>query len=369
MLQYSDWLRQDTSRESKEETLDRRLFSVDLIRAYAIFMVVMVHAAAPVMLSFSSISQSSWWVANILFSFAHQGVPLFIMISGLLLLDPNKNETLARFFRKRVVKVVWPLLFWSAFYYFWRVLYKGESLTASKAFLIVIQGQIYYHLWFIYLILGLYIATPVLRFYIKSAPKINILYFVVVWAIFISLLPVLRHFTGISIGIDNVLFHSLIGYFLIGPLMNQLSFQNRYTWIIILGIISVTLLTAVGTHLFTLRFDGQYQGQLLRLHMPNIIALSVGTFLMLMKWQHSDIFKSELIAAFVQRISLASFGIYLLHPAILDLLDAGCFGFSLSAIRFHPVIGIPLTVIVTITLSFLVVTALKRIPLLKSVVP
>lgn len=364
-----DSLQQKIPLKSKDGIQDKHLFFVDLIRTYAVIMVVIGHTAALAMLSFSSISESSWWVANILFSSAHQAFPLYIMVSGLLLLDPEKDESLTIFFRKRVNKIVWPFLFWSAFYYFWRILYKGESITVSQAFIIVAKGPIYYHLWFIYKFLGLYLITPILRFYIKAAPMMNLLYFGACWLVFGSLLPIFSSFTGISVGIYKPFFSGLIGYFLLGPLLNQLKFQNKYNWLIILAVISATLFTAMGTHFLTLRSNGQYQGYFINLHMLNIITLSIGMFFLLKKCQYIKLLKRKHIAILVKDIAVSSFGIILLHPVVIEILDAGCFGFQLNAMSFHTIISIPLTAIVTITISFLVVTMLRRIPFLKQIVP
>jgi len=340
-----------------------------MIRAYAIIMVVLLHTAAPAMLNFSSISTSSWWVTNILFSFAHQGVPLFIFISGLLLLDPQKTESTTTFFRKRMSKVLWPFLFWSAFYYFWRLFYQDQSLTTSDAFALVVKGPMYYHLWFVYVIIGLYLATPILRSYTRNAPVANILYFVAVWAIFYSFFPLFSYFTGAHIGIRNVLFNSLVGYFLLGPLLKEFNVPRKYSWWIAITVVAATLFTAIGTHWLTLHSDGQYQDKFIRLYMPNINVISMGMFVLLLKCRHAGILKKQCIAVPIKHIAMYSFGIYLLHPAIIELLDAGWLGFSLHAMIIHPVVGIPLTVMATIAISFLVVAMLRQIPVLRNVVP
>ena len=68
-------------------------------------------------------------------------------------------------------------------------------------------------------------------------------------------------------------------------------------------------------------------------------------------------------------VSGATFGIYLVHILILNLLDHGTLGFRISTDMTHPLLAIPLTVIVTFLLSFVVTYILQKIPVIKMIVP
>jgi len=344
-------------------------FYVDLIRAYAIVMVIMVHSAALPMLNFSSISQSEWWVSNLLFSFAHQGVPLFIMISGLLLLDPAKNEPTAVFVKKRFRKIIIPLIFWSAFFYCWRVFYKAENLTIIESISNAVNGPMYYHLWYLYLILGLYLATPILRVYTKTAPLSITVYFIAVWFLFEGMIPLINGMTGIRPGIPNTIFTSVIGYYLMGYLFLQVDIPDKFKWLIAAVAVAATLFTAIGTHLLTIRSDNQYKGFFVNISRPNIITLSFCIFFLMYKFKHASLFTKGRAPLYIRRIAVSSFGIYLLHPVILELLEAGWSGFNVNAMSIHPIVGIPMTMVLTITISYVVVTNLRKIPYIKSIVP
>ena len=52
----------------------------------------------------------SWWSANLWDSFAHWCVPVFVMLSGALLL--GRREPAPHFWRKRAARLVWPLVGW-----------------------------------------------------------------------------------------------------------------------------------------------------------------------------------------------------------------------------------------------------------------
>jgi surface polysaccharide O-acyltransferase-like enzyme len=77
---------------------------VDLIRTVAIIAVIMLHASGSWLITTQEMSQMnplqfiSWSTVDIYQSIARIGAPLFIMLTGALLLQPEKNESLSVFF-------------------------------------------------------------------------------------------------------------------------------------------------------------------------------------------------------------------------------------------------------------------------------
>lgn len=371
MLQAFDRRFEQVTASSRPMHMDeKKLFYVDFIRAFAILMVVMLHTAAIPMKQYSTISVSEWWISNLIFSFSHQSVPLFIMISGLLLLNTSKDESIGVFYRKRLKKVIIPFIFWGVVYYCWRIFFKSESYTLHETLKIIAKGPIYYHLWFIYMIIGLYLSTPILRVYIKLASRLNLLYFVTLWFLITSLLPIFSSITGISVGIRAGIFTGTIGYFILGPLLAEVNLSKRYLWIIAITAIGATLFTAVGTHYITALRGGYYDGIFVKITRPNIIVMSICTFFLLSKIRYSQFFPNNgKTHNIIRQIAAASLGIYFLHPIVLELLESDWFGFELNAMSIHPAIGIPLTLLATMAISYFFVTVLKKTPIVKMVVP
>lgn len=90
---------------------------LDVVRLVAMFTVVCCHSADP--FNFypgeppANIAEIKWWGA-VYGSLLRPCVPLFVMITGALLL-PVKGEV-APFYRKRIGRVFWPFLIWSVIY-------------------------------------------------------------------------------------------------------------------------------------------------------------------------------------------------------------------------------------------------------------
>lgn len=370
MLQTLDHGREQITPVPQMLNSSENLFYVDFIRALAVTMVVMLHTSAQPMKHFTIITPSEWWISNLVFSFSHQSVPLFIMMSGLLLLSTSKDETIGVFYLKRMKKVIIPFVFWGVTYYGWRIVFKSESHTFQEALNIFVKGPIYYHLWFIYMIIGLYLTVPILRVYIKTASQMNIVYFIALWFIIVSLVPIFSSITGMKVGIRAGFFTGTIGYFLLGPLRAKISLSKRHLWMMAVVAAGATLFTAFGTHYLTVLKGGQYSGTFVKFTRPNIIILSVSMYFLLSETRYTRLLsKKRMPSNIIRHLSTTSLGIYFLHPIVLELLKTEWFGLNLSALSMHAAIGIPATLLTAMAISYVIVKALQKIPILKMVVP
>ena len=133
---------------------------VDLTRFLGAFLVVLAHVVTYP----SLMGKGTFWAQTVYYTTTRMAVPLFFMLSGMLLLA--KEEPLAVFFRKRAFKVMFPFFVWSLIYYYW---YNYSASTGGELsfFLLGIVKTFKIpraaHLWFFYSLIGLYIATPILR--------------------------------------------------------------------------------------------------------------------------------------------------------------------------------------------------------------
>lgn len=161
--------------------MDRRFA---LLRVLACFMVVQLHVAAEL---YRDYSHPGWWAGNVYDSLVRCSVPLFFMLAGATLL--RRDEPLAVFFRKRAVRVLPPLVFWSVFYLWWLWHNGGGPANWVAA---ILAGPTMFHLWFFYALVGLYAAVPLLRKFYLHSPRRDHLGFVAIWFLVAAVLPVVR---------------------------------------------------------------------------------------------------------------------------------------------------------------------------------
>jgi len=341
----------------------------DAARALAICLVVILHIAASLVVKGYAVGKLNWLVANLIDSITRISVPLFVLVSGTLLLDPHRNESLPIFFRKRFVKVLIPLLGWSVIYIAWRIYYEGDSFTIQQAIRAIIENTVAYHFWFLYMILGLYLVVPVLRVFTRTASQMDYKYFLVIWMIAVCLPPFLAQFFGIISADFWVIIIGFSGYFIAGYFFSQVNYSTHsMRWAIALYIITL-MVTIIGTYLL-LRQYGNYDSYFYEFLSPNVIIMSLSAYLLLRWLPYERIYvKMPWIPRLISIICIASFGVYMVHVLLLSVLKGGRLGFVLSGASLAPGVGILLTFLVVMPLSIAIVYLLQRIPILKHLVP
>src|SRR5689334_17310528 len=113
---------------------------------------------------------ADWWFCNLADAASRWAVPIYIMLSGSLLLDPARAEAPKDFYKKRLARLGVPIIFWSAFYMWFSVSvthYETNDTIWNNLFL----GKPYMHLHFIFRIAGLYAFTPMIRVFLKHAER------------------------------------------------------------------------------------------------------------------------------------------------------------------------------------------------------
>lgn len=353
----------ETNKKTMTNEPLRRYDYLDFTRALALVLVVLLHTAAILLVEYDINPGAWWWIGNIIDTLARIGVPLFIMVSGTLLLDPSKNESLSIFFIKRLRRVLIPFVFWAIVFLLWRSIYQGEHIPFPAALKIMTSGPIYYHLWFIYMLLGLYLVTPVLRVWVKGAEQKDLLYFLVLWFVAASVVPFINRFFHIRVGIDFVVTTYYVGYFVLGYYLHNYPIPEKFNWLSLAAFAGGLFLTIFGTYFLTVRHNGEFDGYLFSYLSPNVVLMSVFLFDRLrkapLKFMQQ---KGNRLTWIVAIVSSTSFSVFLMHPIVLELLDRGYGGYNLNAKFIHPLIGIPLSVIVIISICIVILMALRKVP-------
>lgn len=226
------------------------------IRAIAMIAIVTLHVAFPLVYLYDSAAYGDWWAGSFFYLFGKAGSPLFVMVSGLLLLDPGKEMSTSYFFRRRFTKVLFPFLIWAGVYLFYRMIMKGETMGPKDIIDAVANGPVYYHLWFIQMILGLYLATPILRIYIKGATRRDLAYFLGVWFVGLAILPIVTRFTGIQLGIEVMVATGFVGFFVLGYALKPIVLDRRGIQLAIAAIVGCVVFTQLATHALTVAGGG-----------------------------------------------------------------------------------------------------------------
>ncbi len=228
-----------------------RLAWVAYLRVLAILAVVAIHVSGLVVAKASLQWEPVWWAGQVLRQVSRWSVPMFVMISGALLLRPKAMDVpLAAFYRKRLNRIVPALLVWHVVYLAFTqlVLRQGSSLKSmATAFLL---GRTYTALYFFWLILGLYLMAPLLwRMVAGRAWRERL-------GIALALTAFATSWTTLNSGLTAAGVKGLapvytvltywvpyVGYFLLGAVLVEATLSRRATWIWSGVLVATTALT------------------------------------------------------------------------------------------------------------------------------
>ncbi|MBM7645062.1 surface polysaccharide O-acyltransferase-like enzyme [Scopulibacillus daqui] len=334
----------------------QRVLYFDILRIVAICAVVLLHTSAGFLDDYNS-SPFSYFIGDVYDSLTRWCVPVFVMVSGALLLNTNKQETLADFFKKRTTKVVIPFLIWTFVYILYRHYHDDKVFTFSGTLKDFFDSNIYFHLWFMYMIIGLYLVTPIFKVYVSHAKRENILYFIILWFI-ASFIPLVNNLFGLNIQYVFETVSGYIGFFILGYYLHHYGLSTTARKLIYLFALISLFITIFGTLFLTIRDTSDFNDVLYDYFRPNTIIVASAVFLF---FKHLNLESKRNKIIFL--LSNISFGVYLIHPILRDVV------YHFIDVESHPLVDIPLVTGLTIVLSFTVVYIMSKVPLLKNIVP
>jgi surface polysaccharide O-acyltransferase-like enzyme len=346
---------------------------VDLIRTIAIVLVITLHAATEgYPLSVTQMSEqfvTKWWTVNIYDSIGRFGVPLFVMLSGALLLQPSKlTEPMGVFFKKRLNRIALPFFFWAGIYFAWRFLADGEVFSWNVVGYGLLTSP-YVQFWFLYMLFGLYLITPALRVLVGHADKRVFRYFLLLLLLGTVVLPIVN-LLGTSLNSNLFLVTGWIGYFLLGAYLTQVHARPRT--ILYLGLVFGVVWTILGTYFITDIMGQQFSQFFYDAFSLNVIVGSVAIFALLCNVQSSkpDAHKTSRFTSNVllREISQNVLAIYFMFMIVLETLQRGYLGVRVSLETINPIIEVPLITIVTLFICLGASMALRKIPYVKRLI-
>jgi surface polysaccharide O-acyltransferase-like enzyme len=355
----------------KKELNEKRpyIFWADFIRVASIFLVVLTHAASPVIRGFDQITLENWMPANVYGSLARVCVPLLFMISGSLLL--GRKDHLTPFFAGRVKKILIPFLAWSVIYLAWQNDYGNYTfVNAVKAMIYsMLTGLAYYHLWFLRALLLVYLFVPLFQGFVQASDEKTLWYPAILWFVFGPLLDSVREHFKIDIKIDLGFFTDYIGYFYFGYVLGRLNYSKLAAGLAGLVFILSSIYTINMTYAAT-SAEGdyvEYYHNYLRL---NTALMSLSAFVW-MKFAGERLGQAASPAAvrILKHAASVSFGVYLVHAAVLVMLERGGFGYSISVEAGPSFYMIPLVTVIVFAISWLIVVVIQRVPILRAITP
>jgi len=286
---------------------------LDFCRIVACFMVVVLHIAS----AGATQLDDNWMSSNIYNSLVRSCVPLFLMLSGALLL--NRSEGAVRFYQKRFVRILPPLLFWSVFYALWRAEMGVGHGSVWQAALAMLQGPVYYHLWYLYAIIGIYLFMPFMaKVYQHSGPQEKRV-FLGLWLAVSCLLPTFAQFApalaNLTVTYELFSFMGFAGYAFLGAyVFEHIRLHGPgNAWVNLGGFFVSGALTAAATHALSV-LQGVPSQVFYSYMSPLVVLAAICAFRLLIALGGQLVWHSKLLA----ELSGCTLGLYCLHVFIMN---------------------------------------------------
>ena len=343
-------------------------FHVDLIRTVAIFLVILLHSAVephPIVTQMDQAEVIRWWTVTVYTTISEPCVPLFVLVSGALLLQPSKIEPLGVFFKKRLNRIGLPFVFWGIVYFAWRQFVNGDNLDFGSILHGIETGP-YYHFWFLYMILGLYLLTPFIRIIMAHTERNILRYGLILWFIGTAIVPLLGIFDSNILSVRFFLVVGWPGYFVLGAYLLKSRIKPIFLY---LSLFIGSLWTMVGTYYMTLLVGGTDSLFFFNTLSANMIILSVAMFMLLKKVSHAQIHnRFPRFDWLIHKIGQNTLPIYLFHVIVLETFQKGLLGFTISVNTLTPAYEIPLLAIIALFVCLGIIMLLKKIPYLRRLI-
>lgn len=342
----------------------KRFMFFDWLRILATIAVVTIHISAIFITTNYYDGRSSWLTANFFESFTRWCVPIFVMISGALILSDQREYTYKSFLVKRISKIFIPLLGWSILYYLFYFIQGRVELNPLQFISRFLNNGISVHFWFIYMLLGLTLISPLIKLMLKNATQKDLTYFLVLWFYASVISRVLEKMFNITFNMELFFVTDYVGYYILGYYLLTYELPLLLRKLLYIGLVAGLLATYALTFVTTIRAEGAFQSFWYGYHSPNVVLVSIALFVL---FKHSNFINTKELTGISKLLNTTSFGIYLVHMMVLKSIADFFPQFWLN--NTHAAFAIPYRVLVTVAISALIVLVMRKVPVLKNLVP
>ena len=338
--------------------MNKRIFYLDFLRSFAIIMVVILHSISEYIVRADLFDTTSWYVDLFLNAFSRTGVPIFFMISGCLILSSDATADFVKFYKKRIIHLTVPLVFWNIAYFIIKCALGQMNFNVSLLLADLINCGTEYHLWYLYTLIGIYLIAPFLKMIIDRCSMKQLVWLLVLMLFCTTIRPFVNTVTpdGVYIYLFEPLFNGYIACFLLGYILSRIECTRKtvalFSAIGVLGLVSSVLLN---------HFNSSSAGIDLVANSGyglSHYAFAAGVFI----FSKFVFEKMTPLEKCVSCISKCSFGIYLIHASVISIVK------KYFMIDASPVISSAFIFTVSFTVSFLTSFVLGRIKYVKKIV-
>lgn len=333
----------------KHDTYQKTAY-LDILRWLAIGAVVMLHVTSGVLDTIpKQMSAQQKNIYEMIKNMMAIGVPVFLMISGSLFLNPGKEVTIEKILKRYVPRILLALFLFGVPFAIMELIVKQGGFSPMmpvQGFLLTVSGKTWAHMWYLYELVGIYLLTPFIKLVVNYGGRRFIQYGLILGFLFNGLLPFIEQICDIHVGIVYQLSGIYVFYYVLGHYLHQ---YGTLDWRWCAGVLGVL----EGCIILNGLLGG---GIVLKYDSPVIAIAAAALFLMFRNGGKESVFLSA-------KRNIC-FGIYLVHPFFLNV-SYKLFHITPLKIGYG---GILVFWVLAFSLSLIVSALMQKIPPLRKYV-
>lgn len=332
---------------------EKRIIWLDIIRIVACFSVIANHYIdAFIFNSIDKLTGFNFIFYIVQLCFSKIAVPLFFMITGVLLL---KKEYTYKDVLKKIIRILVPLIIATILISYtinWIGPYSFKDFFIEPIFSVF---------WYLYVLIGLYLMTPILQKMIKSLKSKQYIYMFILCFIVPGIINYLNFVFNIKIShyFSCTFFSPLIVYYVIGVFLTELEKNKKNkvkAWVLLLSSSLIYIIT------FLILYSNDKEIYTFYTDCSNIFVGLISVSIFYLFRYYFEGIKTK-IDKFISSVSLTTFGIYFFHMIVqLKLTNSVLIT---KIFDFSPIIALLLAEILSFSICSIITFLLRKIPLVR----
>lgn len=323
-----------------------------LLRILAIVFVITFHVYTYGSSFFDERSTLAQFGQIFLVALGRNGVSIFFMISGALLINNKTSDSLSHVLKHRVFRIFVYILLGTIIALMTQYYLHGKVYSIVELPKVFIEDQIENRLWFLYIMMGLYMCLPILNGLVKTNDKL-ILMLTIFCLINVQLKDFVVDFFGVKPDYELPLAGSAyLGAFLTGYLLHKYTLSKKaYSLIYLLGFLAFIINIYLT---FTSSVD---KGQIVNTYWTNTSIFTymsaISIFLIFKNLSLTNAFSND----YIKIVSKSTLYVYLIHTTIIDSLVI-ILGYDKDAMTLSKAL---ILIVLTTIISFIFAVCLQML--------
>ena len=350
--------------EQKRENKDR-LIGLDFLKIVSAFMIALIHASGGVFNN-HELGSLVWKEGLVLNAVTRFAVPVFLMISGALLL--GRKISLEKALKKAVIAGI-ALFVWSFAFILTKKILWNDGNVIHDTLMIFFNKRVSGHLWYGYLLIWIYLFSPILNIMYESLSNKMRIYFIILGLLIPSAIDSVIYYFSLDVQIlqNSFFIYMNLGYISV-LFMGRMIYENKERISLILGGISSVIglvLTILLTEGISRRLGVSTHTFFSELEIGNVMyAFGIMLLGCKLSWKGDNTFIKKIII----KVSELAMGIYFSHALVMWLIGDTI---SIHGITFKIDNSVPeclLFVVIIFISTVIMIAPLANIPYLKKLV-